>query len=373
MMKLFGIYDALVVSDETDRTLSGAVRVSIIGITDSLEDDIQPLALPAVDSKMGVPTKGTFLKVYFEDGDLHQPTYLQSSPQKSYLPQEYIENYPNVAVANLGSDFFQMVHNRADKRTVIEHDSSSRIVWNAFGTVTHESDKGYDNTGYGAKQGNGKKVQRVLTEGSIDVFTCTPFSGGSEYLEVTHISKSSVTGSVDKQQALASPTPVSDENNGLDAPVTRPLLTEEIEYVQSKNSLTIQNRKVKIILVGNTGNNDFSDSVNSLFNSKLSAHYVVGRLQKDFIQMIDLDKAGTFGSKGTWNMETNLNKICISVLLCGDGKGEYSSDQYINLNKIILNAREKFGDDIEVVTISEVDPLMASMFGTNFQKGRTVA
>ncbi len=372
-MKLLGIYDAIVVSDEIDRTLSGAVRVSIVGITDSLEDDVQPLAMPSVDSMMGVPTKGTYLKVYFEDGDLHQPIYLQMSPQKSYLPQEYIENYPNMAVANLGSDFFQMFHNRADKRTVIEHDSNSNITWDYFGTITHDSQKGYDNAGFGAKQGNGKKIHPVITEGSIDVFTCTPYSGGSEYLKVTHISKASVSGTVSDQQKKSAPTPSNDVNNGLDTPVTRPLLTEEVEFVQAKTILNIPDRKIKLIVIGNTGNDDFADSVNTLFNSKLSSHYVVGRLQKDFVQMIDLDKAGTFASKGTWNKDTNLNKSCISVLLCGNGKSAYTSDQYINLNKIILHIRQNFGDDIEVVTISEVDPLMLNSFGPNFQKERTVA
>lgn len=367
------LYDAIVISDEVDRTLSGAVRISIIGITDNIEDDFQPLALPAVDASMGVPTKGTYLKVYFEDGDIHQPIYLQSSPQKSYLPEEYINNYPNVSVSNLGSDFFQMTHNRAERRTIIDHDSESSLTWDAFGALTHDSDKAYENTGRGAKNGNGQKIQPVLTEGTINPFTARPMFGGSEYLKVSHISKSTVTGSIEAQQKLAEVTPISETETGFDEPITRPLLTGTVEYLQAKNILNIPDRKIKIILIGNTGNNDFSSSVNTLLNSQISSHYVVGRLQKDIIQMIDLDKAGTFGSKGTWNKESAINKIAVSIMLCGDGKVEYTSDQYINMNLIIQHVRQLYGNSVEIVTISDVDPLMVNIFGTSFNRSRLVS
>jgi hypothetical protein len=366
------LYDATVISAETDRTLSGAVRVSIIGVTDGIEDEVQPLALPALNNMMAVPTKGTHLKVYFEEGDVHQPVYLGVSPQTSFLPDEYRDNYPNVAVSNLGSDFFQKIHNRAEKSTRIEHDSNSIVTWDALGVITHDSEKGYENTGFGAKQNNGKPIQPVLTEGTIDIFTCTPFAGGSEYLKVTHISKASVLGTIERQQQLNATTTVSEEDTGFDAPVTKPLLSGTVEFLQAKNSINISNRKVKIILIGNTGINDFSNSLNSILNSSVSAHYVIGKSSGELIQMIDLTKGGTFGSKGIWNKETSINKITISVLLCGDGKSAFTPDQYNNLNSIVANARQQFGNEMEIVTIAEVDPLMVGMFGTTFDKSKVI-
>lgn len=359
-------YEAIVVSDETDRTLSGGVRILVIGVTDTLEDDVQPLALPAVDSFMGVPTKGSYLKVYFEDGDIHQPIYLQVSPQKSYLSSDYIANYPNVAVANLGSDFFQMIHDRQAKRTLIDHDSNSSITWDAFGTIIHDSQNGYENSGDGAKQGEGEKVQRVLTEGTVDVFTCTVHAGGSEYFKVTHVSKETVLGTIESSQKLAEKTTESTEGTGTDSIETRELGGNTIEYLQAKNIIIDSNRKVKLVVIGNTGNNDFVISINSLLESNVSTHYVVGRNNGEVIQMIDLDKTGTFASKGIWNKERNVNKFSITVLLVGTSTSDYTTSQYSVLGDIISLAKDKYGNEIEVTSISDIDPNMTLLFGNKF-------
>lgn len=365
-------YDAVVISDETDRSLSGGVRVLIIGVTDTIEDDLQPFALPAVNSFMGVPTKGSYLKVYFEDGDIHQPIYLHVSPQKSYLPDDYISNYPNVAIANLGSDFFQMLHNRQDKRTLVEHDSNSSLTWDAFGTLVHDSQNGYENAGKGAKQGTGEKIQKVLTEGTVDVFTCSMHGGGSEYLKVTHISKETVLGTIEQQQKTVEKTTASEEGTGTDPenPETRELGGVDIEYLQAKNIITDPNRKVKLVIIGNTGNNDFLLSINSLLESTISTHYVVGRTRGEVIQMIDLDKTGTFGSKGTWNKQTNANKFSISVLLVGVAASDYTEYQYSVLGDIISKSKNLYGNEIEAVTIADIDPSMKTIFGNIFDIGK---
>lgn len=368
---MFKLYDAIVVSDETDRTLSGAVRVSILGVTDSIEDDYQPWALPAVNYLMGVPTKGSYLKVYLEDDDIHQPIYIHVSPQKSYLPDDYINNYPNVAIANLGSDFFQMLHDRVQRRTVVDHDSDSRLTWDSFGKITHESDRGYDNTGFGAKQGNGKKTQRVLTEGTINILTCSPHSGGSEYLEITHVSNDTVNGTLESQERLNEQTYITDEN-GLDTPISRPLLDGEIEYVQAKNIITSPNRTVKYILIGSTGNSNFADSVSYILESNLSSHYVIGRNIDEFIQMIDLDKIGTLGSKGTFENENSLNKKSITVLLCGIPTQPYSTSQYENINKVIEHARNLYGNQLQIVTIDQVDSISGGLFGALFDRTKLI-
>lgn len=364
------IYDAIVVGDEIDRTHSGGIRVLIIGVTDEVEDANQPIALPSLNTMMAVPTKGTYLKVYFEDGDIHQPIYLQASPQQSYLPEDYVSDYPNKAVTNLGSDIFQMVHDRANKTTVIEHDSDSSLTYDKFGCLTHDSQKGYENTGAGAKAGNGKKIQRVLTEGTVDIFCCTPHSGGSEYLQVTHVSKATVDGTFEKEDQKATPNSLNEEGSGLDTPETRNLGGDEVEFVKAKNQIIIQNRKLKYIVVGNTGKADFGDSVNRLLNSSISAHYVIGKSMPELIQMVELDNACTFASKGQWKGETSMNKVSVSVLLTGNGTQSYSDAQYINLNRVISHIKERYGMDIEVVTIADIDPLMKNVFGTQFDPKR---
>src|SRR5574343_125381 len=138
-------YEAVVITDEIDPNHAGAVRVSVLGITDKWENQYQPFVVPAINGMQAVPTKGTLLYVSFDEGDINMGRYFFVAQDKNYLPAEYVSEYPNVAVTNLGDDTFILTHNRKTNISVITHPSDSSVTWDAFGAVTHDSDKGYTN------------------------------------------------------------------------------------------------------------------------------------------------------------------------------------------------------------------------------------
>ena len=278
-------YDAIVIGNEVDVNHQGAVRVKILGITEELKDDQQPFALPGTNSITAVPTRGTYLKVSFDEGDINKPKYFDFSPDKNYLPQEYWEEYPHVAVANLGGDFFIMTHNRDQKETLITHPSDSTINWNFFGTIIHESDNGYGNAGMGADSGQGAKIQPVLTQGTVDVFCCTPVGEGqtlqgSEYLQVTHVSK----GTVDRINGIAPPddTNINPESEGesVDIDATRLLLDKKIAFIPHPEPNPIDNqprKNPKSIKVTYTTDTNFYDLSYELMKGTADPiHYLIG-------------------------------------------------------------------------------------------------
>ena len=93
-----GYYDAIVISEDIDPKHAGAVRVKIYGVTDDLEKQHQPFAIPSAKSLMAVPTKGTLLRLEFDEGDVNKPKYFDFSAEKDYIPETYAADYPNIAV-----------------------------------------------------------------------------------------------------------------------------------------------------------------------------------------------------------------------------------------------------------------------------------
>jgi len=389
-------YDAIVINGDVDPNHAGAVRVKIFGITDTFEIEQQPFASPTVNNIQAVPTKGTYLRVSFEDGDINLPNYLQVSPEKTPLPQDYKDNYPNVSVANLGGDFFIMTHDRAQKNTIIAHPSASKIQWDEKGRVAHNSDKGYDNAGRGAYKGRGSKVQSVLTEGTVDVFCCTPVGNniedggafqGSEYFFVTHISKSTVNainGVLDSdfntQVESARETGTEDETKKelVDANDT---VVRNIEFVESTSIIPrTGNKELKRIIIDYTGQNDFPAMGLKILDdtNKVSAHYLVGQqdgasaiegqnadasqaspadLLRGFIQFCELENDCYVGSSYP-PVGPKDNEDTISILLVSDGQA-FTDFQYEMVNLIIQNARTKFDDEAVQASLlpQSLDPL----------------
>lgn len=72
-------YDGVVISDDVDPNHAGAVRVKIVGVTDDFDDTDQPFVLPCANSFMAVPTKGSWLRVEFENGDINNGRYTHVS------------------------------------------------------------------------------------------------------------------------------------------------------------------------------------------------------------------------------------------------------------------------------------------------------
>ena len=399
-------YDAVVISDEIDPNRAGAVRARIIGVTDEFEDKDQPFVLPTVNSIMAVPTKGTYLRVEFEDGDINQGRYLSWSPEKRPLPEEYVAQYPNVAVANLGGDLFQMTHNRASRSTVITHPSLSTITWDDNGRITHDSDLGYGNAGKGAKEGTGTKIQPVLTGGTIDVFCCTPhgLGQGSEYMHITHVSQNTVL--------TPPPTPPTTQDTAvLETGQTKPFNDGEIEFLESPSRMRSSSRSVDYLLIGITGDDDFTTPTleysDSTTNS--SVHYLVGKAAtgapepssgleipvelpggsrdadessvtaNGFVQFVDINESAMFAGNEEYEGKP-LNQTCVSAMVVGTGELSLTDPltpaitpyQYGMLGDILKHVRATFGDHVQVITTDDIG-LSGAPEMDNFDVGRVVA
>lgn len=393
-------YDAVVISDEIDPNHAGAVRVLIVGVTEDLEDKDQPFVLPVVSSFMAVPTKGTYLRVEFEDGDIQRGRYTHASADLSYLPKEYVDGYPNVAVTNLGSDLFHMIHYRDSKETIIKHDSSSRILWDGEGRIFHDSDLAYQNAGYGAKNGTGRKIQSVLTGGSVDPFCCTPVgsSNGSEYLWVSHVSKKTVEGP---------PPPKADTTDTaiLEVGQTRPLLAGTVEFIESPSKTPSGNRDISWVLVTISGGNDFITVYNDIMDEtkNISYHYVIGTAEADslpqpslvpsisgstrnadeeanpkgFTQFVELNNMAAFGMNTDSGIGdgSKVGARSITVCLISDGgtiadpTSGFTEYQYGKLNDILEHVRAEYGDHIVVAGADDFDFSPDVSLG-NFDKSR---
>ena len=366
-------YEAIVVTDEIDPNHSGAVRVSIVGVTDKWENQYQPFVIPAINGMQAVPTKGTLLYVAFDEGDINMGRYFFVAQDKNYLPAEYISEYPNVAVTNLGADTFILTHNRKTNISVISHPSDSSVTWDSFGAITHDSDKGYTNAGQDALNNQGAKSLAVLTEGTVDPFTCTVFGNnisnggahqGSEYLFVTHISKGTVDAINGKIVAESSDDSVPAVESGGSELVTKDIFDADgievgsVEYYPSESYIDRTDKQISHIIIANSGNNNFVDTASKVSEktSTYGCHYLIGRSDAipptdsersgdssanaaGFMQFVELTDDVYFANNAKILPSTDAaNKNAVVIMLVGDGTS-YTSYQYTILNKLIVHIR----------------------------------
>lgn len=381
-------YDAVVISDEIDPNHGGAVRASIIGVTDELKPDEQPFVIPAVNNIQAVPTKGTVLRVAFDDGDINKGKYFQASPEPRYLPDEYVSDYPNVSISNLGGDFFQMSHNRRTKESQVTHPSNSTVTWTSSGALIHNSDKGYNNAGRGAINTQGTRIHSVLTEATIDVFCCTPVGNnvdnggafqGSEYMFVTHMSNAAadaINGRSNSDFDTVDDREPDKEVGGSELE-TRTIFDadgEEIDTVPlySIESYIERNDKdyTRIILT-KSDTNDFLESAAKIAdsNNDMAVHYLIGRVegtpptdgerdategekQKGFVQFVELANDVSYLSGAKTREGATANEGAVVIMLTGTGDF-YTQYQYDMLNKLITHIRFVADDsDLPVVPVS---------------------
>jgi len=385
-------YDAIVISDKVDPQSMGAVQIQILGVTEKLEVKDQPWALPSVNNIQAVPTKGTNLRIVFDEGDINKPKYVSWSPKKSALPEAFVAQYPNIAVSNLGDDNFIMVHDRAKRETGIIHPSNSSVSWNSLGQLIHDSEKGYNNAGrYGGS--NGTKIHSVLTEATIDIFCCTPVGNntasggayqGSEYLFATHMAQNTydriVNGVSSTQNENTTSNPI-ESPSGADSE-TRDLVAingdilETIDFIPSPTTIKTVNSNKKRILVGFIGHNDFASTVNasSDASANFNAHYIVGTGPKaqmtdgnsssnvnaqnkslGLAQCIDFEFESYYCSNAKFNNANEpANKNTITVVLIGDGSST-TDYQYKEVGAILQNAKYVTGDNaVELYTTNDV-------------------
>jgi len=384
-------YDAVVVSDEIDPNHGGAVRVMVIGVTDSLKTDDQPFVIPAVNNIQAVPVKGTVLRVAFDDGDINKGKYFQSSPESSYLPKEYVDDYPNIAVANLGGDLFQMSHNRRTRETLITHPSNSSITWSSTGAIIHNSDKGYNNTGQGALNNQGTRIHPILTEATIDVFCCTPVGNnvdsggtyqGSEYFFATHMSNTTANAlnniTNDDFDTIDERNP-SKELGGSELesfPIfnTNGELIENIDFYPIETYIERDSKEFTQIVIVNSSNNNFLDIASKVIDNTndFGVHYLIGRspgtppidsardgesneTEKGLLQFVELSNDVSYMSNVRMLDNRNLNVGSVFIMLISDGQ-TYTDYQYEVINKLITHIRFISDDnDLPVIIQSPIN------------------
>lgn len=372
-------YESVVITDEIDPNHAGAVRVHVLGVTDKLDPENQPFVVPAINGMQAVPTKGTLLYVVFDEGDINMGRYFFVAQDKNYLPAEYVSDYPNVAVTNLGDDTFLLTHNRRTKTSVFTHPSDSSVTWNNFGAIIHDSDKGYTNAGYGALNNQGSKIQSVLTEGTVDVFCCTAVGNnlanggahqGSEYLFATHISKATVdaiNGKVVADDENSESNPAIEEGgselvtNSIYDATGNEIAT--VEYYPTESYIERKDKEITHIIVANTGDNNFVDAASKVVekNSTYGCHYLIGRTNatppvdseregdsaaraSGFMQFVEITNDVYFGSNAKIAPSSDAaNKNAVVIMLVGDGTS-YTEYQYDMLNKLIAHVKYVAGD-----------------------------
>jgi hypothetical protein len=356
MLDLSGqTFDAIVVEGNVDPGKHGGVRVKVYGLTDGIEDNkYQPVALPVVNSMTAVPTVGSIVKVYFEEGDIHQPKYTHVSTSTRPLPSDYYDDYPNISVSNMGGDEFYNVHNRSTNNTTFFHPSNSTLTWDSFGKVTHESDNGFNNSGRGAKNGQGEKIQPVLTGGTIDIFSATPFgkAQGSDYFEVTHKARRDTGRNINT-------LPESLDVNSLDSETggTAILDGETIDFSPSNNYVETsvrENDLINTLLISNSGGSSFTDTVDNITsgsNDTSSAHYVINT-DGMIVQCIDPQFASFMGNRLENDSGESLNINSVSVIVIGNGF-EFTPIQFDRVNQVISHMKSINGNDlVEVLKFS---------------------
>lgn len=371
----FPYYYAQVVGSSVDPNRVGCVQARVSGVTDMWEDKFQPWFAPQLSTGMQqVPQKGQWLMVRFLDGDINQGMYYGVSQTKNFLPENFVGEYPDVAVLNMGESDYLYTHNRRTHITTIKNPgNNSGLTWNDAGEITMESSNASDEAG--------DPSLSVLTEATIDVFTCQPIGSpasgvraGSEYLRVPHISKATIDAL--RGNGAGTETVVkSVQDSEADGQETRELngmrKTYTIPFMESSASKKRTNKTNKRIILGATGDSPLAAYLGMVtaIESKVCVHYLVGlgdgqpdilssladqSMAKNlgFIQCADITNDGTYGS----DMSGKKNIDAVSIMFYGDGAlNDYQQDKMLD----IINHVKKAGnlEEIEVVAFRTMNPV----------------
>lgn len=366
-------YTGIVVGGSNDTMHRGAVRVKILGITNDYEDDEQPYVYPAITTGIQqVPQVGYYLRIRFVGGDINSGYYYAMSQTPNINPAVFTENYPDAAVANLGEDGFFYTHNRHTHISKITNPgNNSELTWDASGFVTYESNVAHGNAGMGAKSNEGENLQHVLTEGTIDIFTCMPVghnrasSGlgqGSEYLTISHVSQATIDafhGSVKPVESTDTPAAPQTE---ADIPMVDIVdasgdTVMSVPIERTDNMVKRKGKIAKRILVCHSEGECFPVMAKKFVETNSNAHYLVGRVAGDpetmpedgkgslknsgFYQFIDIeDDAGMFSGSKIDGEKANVDAVII--MLIGSATEDFTSYQREIVDKLVVHIRTKF-------------------------------
>ena len=376
----FPYYYAQVVGTSVDPNRSGSVQARVAGVTDKWQDKDQPWFAPQLTAGMQqVPQKGHWLLVRFIDGDINQGMYYGVSQTKEFLPSQYVSQYPDVAALNMGETDYVYIHNRRSHVTTVTNPgNNSSWTWNAAGEISVESGNSSDEAG--------SAPLPVLTEGTIDIFTCMPVGAadngvraGSEYLRVPHISKSTIDalrgnagGTVDTVQSVK-----DSENDGENTrEISGTEKTYSVPFMESPAAKRRSGKKYLRIVIAATGKSPLAEFLSNYTddNAKNCAHYLVGVADGDpdilsllddktkaanrgFIQCAELSMDCTLGS----DMRGKPNIDAVGVMFYGDGN--LNKYQQGKLNDIVHHVKETGKvDEVEVVAYRPPSPLDTRYF-----------
>lgn len=355
-------YYAQVVGTEVDPNRSGGVRAKICGITEEWEDDVQPWVYPRLgDGMQRVPSRGEWLLVSFSHGDINEGVYFGVSQTQRFLPDEYVLGYPDVAVMNMGEEGYLYTHNRVSHTTFIRNPgNNSEITWNETGEVIVTSGNASDEAG--------RASLPVLTEGTIDIFTCMPVGSpdtaaraGSEYMSVAHISKKTIDAI--RGTVTENPPSTSGQDPETDGMDMRDILGVSSKYsIPFKESPAVKRRTGKIpkrIIIGCTGSTLYSQAYHTYTkeDAKLCVHFLVGLGDGEpddidaitdasqaknlgFCEIAELTDDSTYAANNSAAMGDKLNVDSISVEFYGNG--ELNEYQKSKLDDIVHHVKETY-------------------------------
>lgn len=375
------LYDAIVVTNKVDPNMTGGVQARIIGYTDELDDDAQPFVYPELNCANAVPEKGYYLRVRFEHGNILYGHYVAVSETKEgFFSPLYngAMSYPNVAVFNMGGDGYLRYYDRTKQMDTIDCPNGGHIIWDGESKIAFRSDKAYDNAGDGAKQDNGKAEHGVLTEATIDIFTCMPvgrgmINQGSEYLNIPHVSRKTIE-TYKNQTAEDLPTQEAPTPEG-DPQATFMAINDiqgskvaEVELSLTQNYISRFDKEIDKIIIGISEGKSFPEMADEYMKSgsQSSAHYLVGRIDGDpevasdnplkplnnsgFLQFVNIEHDAYYGSSVNDSNEQPANRNAVSIMLISDSKPislmkgftEFQKDM---VKKLIAHIRNKAGDE----------------------------
>jgi len=413
-------YIAIVVGGSNDIMHRGAVRVKVLGITNEFDNDEQPYVYPAITTGIQqVPQIGYYVRVRFLNGDINCGYYYGMSQTANVAPSVFTENYPDVAVGNLGEDGFFYTHNRHTHISeIVNPGNNSQLTWDAAGFVTYESNVAHRNAGMGAKSNTGENLQHVLTEGTIDIFTCMPVghnrrsSGigqGSEYLTVSHISQATIDafhGSLQVEPSTDKPNEPQTEADipKMDIVNSDGEVVDSVPMDRTEHMIKRNGKIAKYIIVCHSEGECFPVMANKFMTTMSNAHYLVGMVAGEpeilsdvkpddapvtpsvtpvdvgsaggelasalglstdgskqylknsgFYQFVDIeDDAGLFSEATVDGSKANVDAVII-MLVNGSSTG-FTSFQRETVDKLVEHIRTKFKNpDLPVITPNDFD------------------
>lgn len=148
------------VIDNLDPEMLGRVKILVFGYYDELAEFALPWAVPDISYIGGsngsfvVPEVGTFVRGYFDQGDIQKPIYdsvafseMTATNKTKNMMINKLQNYPHKMVLMETDQGDYLTLNRFDGETKFHHRSGLDITIGADGSLTINTGAGYSQLG----------------------------------------------------------------------------------------------------------------------------------------------------------------------------------------------------------------------------------